>query len=364
MTPKSQLEPLPDPLDSNIPPAEFQPVSVAVLPPSPRKLPIPEQQPTPQAASALRTPRSKSRTLPSQDGLSQQTPQPQTPPRKKLSKNHSHDASSIHSFTNGSTTTLPGTPDGQHKVRSRSSHRTPVKIRPTTPITSPQALPTAEEPPVQLDEETIKNAGIPLDDDPFARVEGVKMLNPVTPALPTPKETVKGHKRSKSSKEAARESVYEDAVDTQFADAQKGNGDSMSVPPVSAEERRKSRKERRAKEKEKEKSPPPMESTIIQDETPAEPITMVQLLSEAPILTCLLEFFSFYDWCLLLGLSKEVRTTLVRTSPLREAVLERFLKTVGYSRWIWDDKEPLSLSLQVCIIRSVNRSVDNHQHRI
>ena len=32
---------------------------------------------------------------------------------------------------------------------------------------------------------------------------------------------------------------------------------------------------------------------------------------------------------------------------LREAILERFLKTVGYSRWIWDDPDPLSLSLQV-----------------
>ena len=45
-------------------------------------------------------------------------------------------------------------------------HGTPTTpARPTTPI-------------VQLDEDTIRNAGIELDDDPFARVEGVRMLKP------------------------------------------------------------------------------------------------------------------------------------------------------------------------------------------
>lgn len=38
---------------------------------------------------------------------------------------------------------------------------------------------------------------------------------------------------------------------------------------------------------------------------------------------------------------------IVRSPGLREAALERFLKTVGYSKWAWEDKEPLPLSLQV-----------------
>ena len=33
-------------------------------------------------------------------------------------------------------------------------------------------------PVVQLDEDTIRNSGIELDDDQLARVEGVKMLTP------------------------------------------------------------------------------------------------------------------------------------------------------------------------------------------
>ena len=33
-------------------------------------------------------------------------------------------------------------------------------------------------PAVQLNEDTIRNSGIELDDDQFARVEGVKMLKP------------------------------------------------------------------------------------------------------------------------------------------------------------------------------------------
>ena len=45
-------------------------------------------------------------------------------------------------------------------------HPTPTTpARPTTPV-------------VQLDEDTIRNAGIELDDDPFARVEGARMLKP------------------------------------------------------------------------------------------------------------------------------------------------------------------------------------------
>ena len=43
--------------------------------------------------------------------------------------------------------------------------RPTTAARPTTPV-------------VQLDEDTIRNALIESDDDPFARVEGVRMLKP------------------------------------------------------------------------------------------------------------------------------------------------------------------------------------------
>ena len=36
---------------------------------------------------------------------------------------------------------------------------------------------------------------------------------------------------------------------------------------------------------------------------------------------------------------------------LKEEVLERFLRTVGYARWIWKDDEPLALSLVVRYLR-------------
>jgi hypothetical protein len=75
--------------------------------------------------------------------------------------------------------------------------------------------------------------------------------------------------------------------------------------------------------------------------------TIIDFLSDPQLLSSVLTFFTFYDWCLLSSLSKEIRILLVQSPVLRETVLERFLKTVGYSRWIWDDPDPLLLSLQV-----------------
>jgi hypothetical protein len=70
-------------------------------------------------------------------------------------------------------------------------------------------------------------------------------------------------------------------------------------------------------------------------------------LSDPQLLWALLPFLSFYDWCLVLSLSRVVRHTLVQNPQLRESVLERFLRPVGYARWAWDEPDPLELSLQV-----------------
>lgn len=80
------------------------------------------------------------------------------------------------------------------------------------------------------------------------------------------------------------------------------------------------------------------------------PDHLTPFLSDPKLLSILLAFFSFYDWCLILSLSREIRFMVVQNPHLRETVLERFLSTVGYKRWVGDDpddNDPLSLSLQV-----------------
>ncbi len=173
---------------------------------------------------------------------------------------------------------------------------------------------------------------IPLDDDPFARVEGVKMLKPSS---------------SQGSRNKSRDNVPSfytrstmvDGADVAFLSPtqQKESG---SPKPISfATNRPTDRKER---------SQPFLLDPMFVKRDPPEPATMTRLLLDGQVLACLLEFLSFYEWCTMLSLSKDIRSTIVRTPALREAALERFLKTVGYSRWEWDDQDPLSLSLQVC----------------
>lgn len=78
--------------------------------------------------------------------------------------------------------------------------------------------------------------------------------------------------------------------------------------------------------------------------------TLPGFLSDAGLLYSLLEYLTFYDWIMLYSVSKYLRKQLEDERDLREEVLERFLETIGYERWIWDEQEPLSLSLMVSTI--------------
>ncbi|KXN92047.1 hypothetical protein AN958_10034 [Leucoagaricus sp. SymC.cos] len=77
------------------------------------------------------------------------------------------------------------------------------------------------------------------------------------------------------------------------------------------------------------------------------PFTLADFVSDAELLKLLLEYLSFYDWCLLASVSRVIRVVMVQKKDAREEVLERFLGgTVGYRRWAWEEQEPLGLSLQ------------------
>jgi hypothetical protein len=204
---------------------------------------------------------------------------------------------------------VPASPDGGQQKRL---HKIQPKSRPTAGSDS--------EPAIQLDEETIRKAGMPLDDDPFARVEGVKMLKPTT--------------RHKRSEEDSLSSLAEP--------------DAPKEPPSQSQQENESRAKSTTDDHQqtwkdkKEKLPFFLFDPMVK----REPLEPSSLLVDPQILACLLQFLSFYEWCTLLSLSKVIRSNLVRNAALRETALERFLKTIGYTRWTWDG-EPLSLSLQV-----------------
>jgi len=65
------------------------------------------------------------------------------------------------------------------------------------------------------------------------------------------------------------------------------------------------------------------------------------------LLRTLLQYLSFYDWCILQGVNKSLRSQLSHVKELKEEVLERYLSTIGYARWAWEEDEPLTISLRV-----------------
>jgi hypothetical protein len=72
-------------------------------------------------------------------------------------------------------------------------------------------------------------------------------------------------------------------------------------------------------------------------------IANLELLEE------LLLYLSFQEFAAFSSTSKRIRTMLEDRKELRETVLERFLGTVGYMTWEFGNKEPLELTLKVCV---------------
>ena len=99
---------------------------------------------------------------------------------------------------------------------------------------------------------------------------------------------------------------------------------------------------------------PGMKKLDIRDEENKNPpYPLESHLVRPQLLGALLQYLSFYDWCILQAVSKSLRSQLGHVRELKEEVLERYLATIGYTRWIWGEKEPLVISLRV-------RSVGGH----
>ncbi|KAF9788126.1 hypothetical protein BJ322DRAFT_607200 [Thelephora terrestris] len=84
----------------------------------------------------------------------------------------------------------------------------------------------------------------------------------------------------------------------------------------------------------------------LRDEEDSRPYPLELHILHPQLLRALLQYLSFYDWCILHGVSKSLRSQLSHVKELKEEVLERYLSTIGYARWIWEEKEPLVISLR------------------
>ncbi|KAF8992159.1 hypothetical protein BDQ17DRAFT_1332458 [Cyathus striatus] len=254
------------------------------------------------------------------------------------------------------------------------------------PFNEPPRLPpksatsSAVDPSAHVDEETVRKAGLPLDDDPFAKTEGVKMLPPSSPppsrdghATPSKKvrkmdgsfddsRSVITHESRPST--ANREPAPSFEAETHPGERKEareatkevnGSKTAASSSPGSPDDTRSTRKLRVKAEKlaaaasvTRPQSDLPFPMDKPEDRSPSRmgQFSLTQFLADPHLLSTLLSFLSFYEWLVLSSASREIRIQLVQDSPLREEVLERYLRTVGYARWVWDEAEPISLSLQ------------------
>ncbi|GJJ07489.1 hypothetical protein Clacol_001691 [Clathrus columnatus] len=79
---------------------------------------------------------------------------------------------------------------------------------------------------------------------------------------------------------------------------------------------------------------------------PSTPYPLERHLIHPYLFHSLLKYLSYADVLALLSVSRSIRRSLTEIRDLREEVLERFLHTVGYTRWIWQGKEQLVISLK------------------
>ncbi|KAJ6611183.1 hypothetical protein B0H10DRAFT_2057288 [Mycena sp. CBHHK59/15] len=298
-------------------------------------------------------------------------PQPQTPQRgpARSPSSNSLSSSSRHTLGSGSFDTHPSTPHAP---------RTLVKARPTTPqrkqSSALQQPPQRTSPVVEREREPaadmaqgLRASTLMLDDDPFAKVEGVQMLKPsardetaTPPPLPPPPldlppppvasvadpdEQDPSTPRPEAGFDVAPPHHVMHTTPPQKAAIHTYHGNASAPPsPVTPEEYRYARSRRRGDHLEK--APPPAVAGIEVRETRMPgPFPLAAFVTNPQLLSALLVYLSFYDWCILSAVTKDIRMRLVQTAELREEALERYLRTVGYSRWAWSDADPLELSL-------------------
>jgi len=237
-----------------------------------------------------------------------------------------------------------------------------------------------------------------VGEDPFAKTEGVRMLTPSTPLTPScvaqekeirekEQEKDKEARRAKACNPEMSQEWFEDGSvqlrkRPSFENGSDGaspvnhvKSDAKSERGISRDEGRISRsKEFEAKTKNDVETRTVstvsleyrsrsrsgsishrLSHRLSRRKTGQFSSQFVEFMCDGRLLGELLSYLSFYEWCMLASVSKDIRTKLVETTVLKEVVLERFLRTVGYVKWCWDGPDPLPLSLQVMLLLFIFR---------
>lgn len=99
------------------------------------------------------------------------------------------------------------------------------------------------------------------------------------------------------------------------------------------------------------------------EEQPREPtppptyFPIMAFMSDANLLLLLLSYLSYSEWLQLYSANKQIQD-LFQSRTLREFVLERYLCTIGYSKWNYEWAEPLALSLKASSASPPSSSTD------
>lgn len=247
-----------------------------------------------------------------------------------------------------------GTPRGD-VGSDHSRPRVLTKARPSTPQ-KPSTIPSHIVLPAPGDP-------LLLDEDPFARVEGVRVVKPRARSS-SRSETPSSSPSVRMSKEDVFSSEDGHIPPVPRAPLTPSSNDIAIIPeqspptPVTPDDYKVARQQRRGQWLEK--APPPAVAEVVAnhlgmeeqvEEQPREPtpaptyFPIMAFMSDANLLPVLLSYLSYSEWLALYSANKQV-PELFQSRILREFVLERYLSTVGYSKWNYEWAEPLALSLK------------------
>ncbi|TCD61644.1 hypothetical protein EIP91_008132 [Steccherinum ochraceum] len=277
---------------------------------------------------------------------------------------------------------IPASNDASHRLHHHHHQHHNPHGQPT------QVVDAREE----RERESPRKRPVPLEHNKSSR-HGVKQL--------TDKQLEKLGKRSNRDINAAREEERERERDVSPAPLQQVAPTTMapSPPPApppkqlptppsppSPEDYARARSQRRGHALDKSRAPlpppPPVEfeeQMLEEPETPSpfedmqEPsgsegpselqyYPLARHVSDPVLLANLLCYLAYFEWCQLAAVSREIRTVVAQNRELEELVLERYLRTVGYDRWSWKQKEPLKLSLQDLSDYMRGVSIPSHQY--
>ncbi|KAG7441512.1 uncharacterized protein BT62DRAFT_923288 [Guyanagaster necrorhizus] len=114
-------------------------------------------------------------------------------------------------------------------------------------------------------------------------------------------------------------------------------------------------------------SPPPDSLVANVKVNEDQPFPLHTFLADPALLRNLLGYLGWWEWCVLGMVSQRVRNVLFESGPegdeRREEVLERFLGGVGYRRWAWpDDPEPVRLTVNALHAYMHGVSLPTHEY--